>query len=200
MKNFSRRSFLAASAAVAAAALPVASSASPAKVPVIWDGQKMWDSFLKDGTGFSSPNGEGKPLALVAFDTQCPDCMTLQKRIKPLEKYIHVIYYPISYLNIHSEPQATTILTSPDPYQVFEQQHEHFKDPDFRGIRYDISKLPENVRNKVWTNTKIHRRVGCRAVPYGVFKTPDGKYLPFDENLTTAELAKLFGIKDYKEE
>lgn len=126
--------------------------------------------------------------------------MTLQKRIKPLEKYIHVIYYPISYLNIHSEPQATTILTSLDPYKVFEQQHEHFKDPDFRGIRYDISKLPESVRSKVWTNTKIHRRVGCRAVPYGVFKTPDGKYLPFDENLTTAELAKLFGIKNYKEE
>ncbi|WP_435889090.1 thioredoxin fold domain-containing protein, partial [Turicimonas muris] len=176
------------------------SSASPAKVPVIWDGQKMWDSFLKDGTGFSSPDGEGKPLALVAFDTQCPDCMTLQKRIKPLEKYIHVIYYPISYLNIHSEPQATTILTSLDPYKIFEQQHEHFKDPDFRGIRYDISKLPESVRSKVWTNTKIHRRVGCRAVPYGVFKTPDGKYLPFDENLTTAELAKLFGIKNYKEE
>lgn len=198
MATIKRRVFLASSLGALAAATMPSASARPANVPVIWDGKKMWDSFLKDGTGFSSPDGEGKPLALVAFDAQCPDCITLQQRIKPLEKYVHVIYYPISYLNIHSEPQGSTMLAAKDPYKVFEEQHEHFKDPDFRGIKYDISKLPTDIRNKVWTNTKLHRRAGCRAVPYGVFQTPDGKYLPFDENLTTEELAKLFGIKDYK--
>lgn len=118
--------------------------------------------------------------------------------MKPLQNYVDVVWFPISYLNIHSEPQGTTMLAAKEPWKVFEEQHDHFKDPDFRGIRYDISKLPEELRNKVWNNTKIHRRVGCRAVPYGVFKNSTGEYVPFDENLTTDELAKLFEIKDYK--
>ena len=154
----------------------------------------MYDSFLKDGTGFSFPHKPNAPVAVVAFDTQCPDCMRLLTRIKPLLNDVDVIFYPISYMNIHSEPQATTILMSKDPCKTFEEQHEHFKDPDFRGIRYDVSKLPEDLRNKVWTNTKLHRRSGCRAVPYGVFKNSKGEYVPFDENLTTEELKKVFEL------
>ncbi len=199
MSKFSRRSVLAAS--MAALSLPLAKSvaAKPANVPSIWEGQKMHDTFLKDGTGFSYPGTDGKPVVVVAFDPQCPDCRTLQTRIAPLHKYVKVIFYPISYLNIHSEPQGSTMLAADEPYKVFEAQHDHFKDPDFRGIRYDISKLPEDIRNKVWTNTKLHRRSGCRAVPYGVFKNSKGEYVPIDENLTTRELADIFEIKDFKE-
>ncbi|MBS6157654.1 MAG: Tat pathway signal protein, partial [Sutterella sp.] len=58
-----------------------------------------------------------------------------------------------------------------------------------------LAKLPEDLRNKVWTNTKLHRRAGCRAVPYGVFKNSKGEYKPFDENLSTEELAALFEVK-----
>ena len=122
------------------------------------------------------------------------DGMRLFTRIKPLLNDVDVIFYPISFMNIHSEPQGTTILMSKDPAKTFEEQHEHFKDPDFRGIRYDVSKLPEDLRNKVWTNTKLHRRSGCRAVPYGVFKNSKGEYVPFDENLTTEELKKVFEL------
>lgn len=194
---FSRRFVL--SAVGAAAVLPATQAvAAPAKVPSIWDGQKMYETYAKDGTGFSLPGPAGRPKAYVAFDPQCPDCVRLQKRLKPLQNYVDVVWFPISYLNIHSEPQGTTMLAAKEPWKVFEEQHDHFKDPDFRGIRYDISKLPEDLRNKVWINTKIHRRVGCRAVPYGVFKNSKGEYVPFDENLTTDELAKLFEIKDYK--
>ena len=53
----------------------------------------------------------------------------------------------------------------------------------------------DDLRNKVWTNTKLHRRAGCRAVPYGVFKNSKGEYKPFDENLSTEELAALFEVK-----
>jgi hypothetical protein len=35
-------------------------------------------------------------------------------------------------------------------------------------------------------------------VPYGVFKNSKGEYVPFDENLTTDELSKLFELKNYK--
>lgn len=193
--TISRRRVLLSSLAFGVAASASAVQAAPANVPSIWDGKKMYDSFLKDGTGFSFPHKEGAPVAVVAFDTQCPDCMRLLSRLKPLLNDVDVKFYPISYMNIHSEPQASTILTAKKPYEEFEAQHEHFKDPDFRGIHYDISKLPDDVRNKVWTNTKLHRRSGCRAVPYGVFKNSNGEYIPFDENLTTDELRKVFELK-----
>ena len=171
-----------------------AAVAAPANVPSIWEGKKMYESFLKDGTGFSYPGSQGKPKAVMAFDTQCPDCMKIYKNLQPLLGQVDIIFYPIAYLNIHSEPQGSTILASKEPFKVFEQQHEHFKDPGFRGIRYDLKKLPDELRNKVWTNTKLHRRSGCRAVPYGVFKNSKGEYVPFDENMTTEELKKLFEL------
>ena len=40
----------------------------------------------------------------------------------------------------------------------------------------------------------LPRRCGCRAVPYGVYLNSKGEYVPFDENLTTDELAKIFEL------
>lgn len=45
--------------------------------------------------------------------------------------------------------------------------------PDFRGFKYIPSKISIEKRKDVWTNTKLSRRAGSRAVPYGVFKTKD---------------------------
>ena len=187
----SRRTALVAALALSAAG---AAQAAPANVPVIWDGRKMYESFARQGTGFSYPGPAGRPKAYVAFDTQCPDCMRLMERIRSLQDQVEVIWCPIAFLNIHSEPQGSTILAAAEPWRKLDEQHEHFRDA-FRGIRYDLASLPEELRNKVWTNTKLHRRSGCRAVPYGVFKNARGEYLPFDENLTTEELAALFGVQ-----
>ena len=103
----SRRKILIASLGAAAVGLTRTAQAAPANVPSIWDGKKMYDSFLKDGTGFSFPHKPNAPVAVVAFDTQCPDCMRLFTRIKPLLNDVDVIFYPISFMNIHSEPQGT---------------------------------------------------------------------------------------------
>lgn len=168
--------------------------ASPAVVPPIWDGQKMYETLLKDGTGFSNPGKPGRPQAFVFFDTQCSDCIRLMDRLSPIMDRVEIVFFPIAYMNPHSDPQATVILTSNNPMEMLQQQHDHFRDPDFRGIRYDITTLPMDVRQKVWTNTKLHRRSGCRAVPYGVYKNSKGEYVPFDENLNTDELATLFEI------
>ena len=98
-------------------------------------------------------------------------------------------------MNIHSEPQATTILIDKDPLGKLDEHFAHFNDIEFRGIRYGaVEKLPVEVRDKVWTNTKLHRRAGCRAVPYGVFKNSKGQYVPFDERLTVEELKELFEL------
>ena len=91
----SRRKILIASLGTAAVGLTRTAQAAPANVPSIWDGKKMYDSFLKDGTGFSFPHKPNAPVAVVAFDTQCPDCMRLLTRIKPLLNDVGVIFYPI---------------------------------------------------------------------------------------------------------
>lgn len=193
MPKLNRRSVL----GLAAAALAVSSTveAKPAKIPVGWDGKKMYETVLKDGVGFRSHTPKSvQKTAHVFFDTQCPDCIRLMDRISPLQDRIAVMYYPIAFLNPHSEPQGALILGSKDPYGMLVKHHEHFRDKDFRGLRYEGVNLPFELRNKVWTNTKLHRRSGCRAAPYGVYLNSKGEYVPFDENLTTAELEKLFEL------
>ena len=183
---------LGATAAVAVTAPAV--QAAPANVPVIWDGKKMWETFEKDATGFAFPSVKGSPKAYVAFDSQCPDCIRLFERIKPILNRVNLIWCPVAFLNIHSDPQGALMLIDQDPAAKFMEQHDHFRDSGFRGFRYDITKIPEDVRNKVWTNTKLHRRCGCRAVPYGVYRNTKGQYIPFDENLSTLELSALFEL------
>ena len=191
----SRRKILIASLGAAAVGLTRTAQAAPANVPSIWDGKKMYETFKAQGTGFSYPGPADRPVAYVAIDPQCPDCMKFTENVKPLLSKVNVIFFPIAFLNINSEPQGSTILASKEPWKKYEEQHEHFRDPEFRGIRYDLSKLPDDLRNKVWLNTKLHRRASCRAVPYGVFKNSKGEYKPFDENLSTEELAALFEVK-----
>lgn len=87
----SRRKILIASLGASAVGLTRTAQAAPANVPSIWDGKKMYDSFLRDGTGFSFPHKPNAPVAVVAFDTQCPDCIRLFTRIKPLLNDVDVI-------------------------------------------------------------------------------------------------------------
>ena len=194
MTKLTRRSALRLAAA-ALALSTTAAQAKPAKVPEGWAGKKMYETMAKDGVGFRSPTPASvKKTAHGFFDTQCPDCIRLMDRMNPLQDRIAVVYYPIALLNPHCEPQGALILGYKDPYAMLIKHHEHFRDKDFRGLRYEGADLPYELRNKVWINTKLHRRCGCRAVPYGVYLNSKGEYVPFDENLTTDELAKVFEL------
>ncbi len=195
MQEFSRRDTLIGGIASLLTLGTFSAHAAPASVPVIWDGKKMYESFEKEGTGISSKGQAGRPKAYVAFDTQCRDCWQLHRKLAPFMDKIEFVFCPISFMNIHSEPQATTILIDKDPLAKLEEHFAHFTDVEFRGIHYGlVEKLPVEIRDKVWTNTKLHRRAGCRAVPYGVFKNSKGQYLPFDERLTIEELKQLFEL------
>lgn len=195
MQEFSRRDTLIGGIASLLTLGTFSAHAAPASVPVIWDGKKMYESFEKEGTGISSKGQAGRPKAYVAFDTQCRDCWQLHRKLAPFMDKIEFVFCPISFMNIHSEPQATTILIDKDPLAKLEEHFAHFTDVEFRGIHYGlVEKLPVDIRDKVWTNTKLHRRAGCRAVPYGVFKNSKGQYLPFDERLTIEELKQLFEL------
>lgn len=195
MQEFSRRDTLIGGIASLLTLGTFSAHAAPASVPVIWDGKKMYESFEKEGTGISSKGQAGRPKAYVAFDTQCRDCWQLHRKLAPFMDKIEFVFCPISFMNIHSEPQATTILIDKDPLAKLEEHFAHFTDVEFRGIHYGlVEKLPVEIRDIVWTNTKLHRRAGCRAVPYGVFKNSKGQYLPFDERLTIEELKQLFEL------
>ena len=195
MQEFSRRDTLIGGIASLLTLGTFSAHAAPASVPVIWDGKKMYESFEKEGTGISSKGQAGRPKAYVAFDTQCRDCWQLHQKLAPFMDKIEFVFCPISFMNIHSEPQATTILIDKDPLAKLEEHFARFTYIEFRGIHYGpVEKLPVEIRDKVWTNTKLHRRAGCRAVPYGVFKNSKGQYLPFDERLTVEELKQLFEL------
>ena len=195
MQEFSRRDTLIGGIASLLTLGTFSAHAAPASVPVIWDGKKMYESFEKEGTGISSKGQAGRPKAYVAFDTQCRDCWQLHRKLAPFMDKIEFVFCPISFMNIHSEPQATTILIDKDPLAKLEEHLAHFTAIEFRGIHYGpVEKLTVEIRDKVWSNTKLHRRAGCRAVPYGVFKNSKGQYLTFAERFTIEELKQLYEL------
>ncbi len=194
MPSMNRRAAIGLVAAAAATVATQPAVSAPANVPVIWDGKKMWETFSKDGQGFSAPGPKGRKIAYCTIDTQCPDCIRLMERIEPLYSKVEVIWCPIANLNIHSDAQGALILMDKNPFAKLMEHHDNFRNPDFRGLRYDITKIPDEQRNRVWINTKMARRCGCRAVPFGVFKNSKGEYVGFDENLLTNELAELFEV------
>lgn len=190
--NTSRRGFL--GAGIASLAFISTAEAKPATVPPIWEGQKMWETFSQSSVGFTNPSSSETVRAYIAFDTQCPWCMVLHETLEPLYKDVRVKWCPIAWLGIHSEPQGALILSASDPWALFLAHHKNFKNEGLKGLKYDKAALPVEAREAVWTNTKLHRRCGCRVVPFGVVKTSDGRYLALDAHMTKDELTELFKL------
>ncbi len=181
-------------AAAGAALLPAAVFAKDfPKVPTDWDGEGMFTQYAKDGTGVSFSGPAGRPRAFIAFDPQCPWCVKLLNAALPLREKIDFVWMPVAVLNIHSEPQGAAILSAKDPAAKLLEHEAHFKDKDFRGIRY-AEKEPVKAREAVWVNSKIFRKNACRTVPFGVFKTAAGEYRALYSGMTTDELAKVCDV------
>ncbi|MCG5031243.1 thioredoxin fold domain-containing protein [Mesosutterella sp. OilRF-GAM-744-9] len=192
-----RREFIA--AAALAVATPAAIAAEEKKkvwprVPLEWYGEGMFNELAEKGSGAASPGPEGRPTAYIAFDSQCPWCEKLYRASIPLNDRIKFVWCPVAVLSINSEPQGTMILAAADPWKKFVEHEEHFHDKEFRGLPVDqkeVWKLPEKIRAKVWTNSKIVRRNGTRTIPYGVFKTRAGEYRAIYSGMTTEDLKKV---------
>ena len=198
-----RRQMLAAIAAAAAAPAALAAEASGApkkvwpKVPEGWYGEGMYQDLAKDGTGVTAPGTEGLPTAYIAFDPQCPWCEKLHRAATPRYSKVRIIWCPVAVLNINSEPQGSMILSASDPWKKFLEHEDHFHDAAFRGLPVDqkeVWKLPEKIRAKVWTNSKIVRRNGTRTIPFGVFRTAKGEYRAIYSGMTTEDLKKVFDL------
>ena len=198
-----RREFL---AVAAVAGLPAAVMAQEKtasgkkvwpKVPQEWYGQGMYEELAAKGRGVPAPGPKDRPVAYIAFDPQCQWCERLHRAAAPLYGKVRVVWVPVAVLNVNSEPQGSMILSAPDPWSKFLENEERFHDKDFRGIPVDqklVWQLPAEIRQRVWDNSKIVRRNGCRTVPFGVFKTSAGEYRPIYSGMTTEDLEKAFGL------
>lgn len=195
-----RRALLAAAAALAAASAARAEEKKAKvwpKVPDGWYGEGMFEDLAAKGAGVFAPGAESRPVAYIAFDTQCPWCEKLHRAATPLYGEVKIIWVPVAILNVNSEPQGSMILAADDPWAKFLEHEDRFHDKDFRGLPVDqkeVWKLPAKVRQQVWDNSKIARRNGCRTIPFGVFKTKEGEYRPIYSGMTTDDLRKVFGL------
>lgn len=197
-----RRDILATAVALTAVASVVVSAAEKKekvwpKVPDGWYGEGMFDELAKKGHGVFAPGSEKRPVAYIAFDSQCPWCEKLHRAATPLYDKIKIVWVPVAVLNVNSEPQGSMILAAKDPWKKFLEHEDRFNDKDFRGIPVDQKKvweLPAQIRQQVWDNSKIVRRNGCRTIPFGVFKTATGEYRPIYSGMSTKDLRQVFGI------
>ncbi|MCI5850236.1 MAG: Tat pathway signal protein [Sutterellaceae bacterium] len=193
-----RRQILAAAAATCfAAAAPAQAKKVWPKVPVGWYGEGMFEDLAAKGTGVSAPGSEGRPVAFIAFDTQCPWCEKLFKAAAPLNDRVKIVWCPVATLNINSEPQGSMILSAEDPWAKMKEHQEHFHDESFRGLPVDqkeVWKIPEKARKAVWENSKIVRRNGTRTIPFGVFKAANGEYRAIYSGMSTDDLKRVFGL------
>ncbi len=181
-------------AAGAAAVSPAAFAKDFPRVPTDWDGEGMFTQYAETGDGVSFAGPAGRPKAFIAFDPQCPWCVKLLAAALPLQQKIDFVWMPVAVLNIHSEPQGAAILSAKDRAAKLLEHEAHFKDKDFRGIRY-AEKLLLKAREAVWVNSKIFRKNACRTVPFGVFKTASGEYRAIYSGMTTEALEKICDVK-----
>ena len=183
--------FAAAAASVSAAEKKRTWPAKPT-VPTDFNPEEFFVELAERGTGLVIGNKNAKIEVSVVFDTQCPWCVWLYNQFKPFEDRVKFNWYPTAVLNSWSELQGTAIIASKDPAATFRENEAHFRDA-FRGLDVRGKDFPFELKKKVWENSKIARRSGCRVVPFCVLKIPDGRFIPFPK-VTSEEFAKIAGL------
>ena len=164
-------------------------------IPTDWDPHEMYTEYLANGTGVEFAGPDNRPMAFIAFDTQCSWCMRLMIQTRPLQQYINFVWLPVAVLNPHSEMQGAAILSSLDRALMLERHEAQFGNEGIRGLNTEAMVVPWAAREAVWTNTRIFRRSAARVVPFGVMKDANGEYQAIHSGMKTKELAALFGIK-----
>lgn len=164
-------------------------------IPTDWDPHEMYTEYLSKGVGIEFPGQDGRPKAFIAFDTQCSWCMRLMNQTRPLQQFINFVWLPVAVLNPHSELQGAAILSSTNRASMLESHEAQFGNEGVRGIKTESMIIPWEMREAVWSNTRIFRRSAARVVPFGVMKKANGVYQAITPGMKTKEIAALFGIK-----
>ena len=162
------------------------------RVPTDFNPEEFFVELAENGTGFVIGNKKAKLEVSIVFDTQCRWCVWVYNQLKPFEDRVKFNWYPTAVLNSWSELQGAAIIASKDPAAAFRENEAHFRD-EFRGLDVRGKDFPFEIKKKVWENSNIARRSGCRVVPFCVLKTPEGRYIPFPK-VTSEEFAKIAGL------
>ncbi|MCI5850005.1 MAG: hypothetical protein MR009_00385 [Sutterellaceae bacterium] len=155
----------------------------------------IYERFLAKGRGFGRPGCPGGlPRVVVAFDLQCPWCHRFWETAKVLEREIDFRWYPVCVTKDVSTAQAAAVLAAADPYALASESEDLFNDPDFRGIDPKEHPVTQEERDTAWENSRIFRKSGGTSVPLGIYRTPDGRYIPLFGDMTAEEIRKAIGL------
>lgn len=150
-------------------------------IPTDFNAQEFFKELQAKGKGVVIAGTKSPWVAYMVFDTQCPWCQWEFEQLKPFFGRVNFVWYPVAVLSPWSELQGAAILESKDPQATLEAHFAHFKDAEFKGL--DVRKMTPDfaMREAVFNNSKVYRRAGGRSVPFGVLKTPSGRYIPIAE-------------------
>ena len=121
-KNITRRAFMLAAGAAAAAAIPVVGAKEAQKrtwpdqpdVPTDFQAERCFVELAEKGEGVVFEGPKDGPVVRLAFDTQCPWCKWQFEQLKPFLGRATFIWHPVAVLNPWSEPQGAAILAAQD--------------------------------------------------------------------------------------
>lgn len=149
----------------------------------------LYESMLVNGFAVKNPNIKpNAPTVVIVSDTQCPWCSKLWNATLPLQKDVNFEWYFVPVLRDLSIDQGALILSRKNPWEALAEHEAHFKDADFRGLNPKGIDVDKKFRDEVWTNAKIARWSGVTSVPFGVFKTEKGAYIPIFSGTDTETL------------
>lgn len=155
----------------------------------------MYERLQRDGFSFTRPGADPKnPHVLVVFDPQCYWSNHFWKTTRALEDKVFFIWFAVCVSADVSTAQAACMLAAENPWEVFCRHEESFDDPDFCGIHPEDYAVSQDDRNRVWRNARVFRKAGGTQVPLGIFRKPDGSFVPLFGDDTLSEIKQKIGL------
>lgn len=155
----------------------------------------LYERITIRGVGFRKPGaGEENPRILVVFDPRCSWSHEFWRTSKILEDEIDFVWYPVCVTADLSTAQAASILAAESPWKLMQEHQEAFADPDFCGIRPEEHPAEQVYRDQVWENARIFRKAGGTSVPLAVWRSPEGRFVPFFGDSSAADIRTALGL------
>jgi thiol:disulfide interchange protein DsbG len=146
-----------------------------------------------EGKGFTVGSMMSANVVYVFFDPQCPHCGHLWNASIPLQKKAKFVWLPVGLINATSSAQGATLLSAADPAQSM-TEHETSLLAGSGGIGAG-SKVTDEAKQAVASNTKLFNNLGLEGVPFTVVKNArTGQLVTRGGAMDTPALAQLIGI------
>jgi len=138
-------------------------------------------------------------MIYVFFDPNCVFCHMLWKAMQPYEQAgLQVRWIPVAFLKKDSADKAVALLTAKDPVAAVAANMSKFnKDIESGGIEAEANS-PQDMLDKVSTNTEIMNHFGSSGTPTIVWKDNAGKVHVTDGMPRLSQLPDITGLPEQK--